>query len=242
MKRIARALVIVCLVGAGPVGGAGDATLAERVDAAVRSYDLRSATVVLSEVRDARASGPSGELDRLHVRASLAVAELIRIEFEEVPRGETQRRRDLGRRIDATAREGLDLVDELPETSERERMRADLVATMIRSDFRAKKYEHRFENAVSRAMELDEDNPRAWVSAAKPYLFAPPDRGKDLTEAIRLLDRALELDPGLESALLLRALAYKEAGDAAAAKADWRAALDCNPQCRPAKEALAVLP
>ena len=80
----------------------------------------------------------------------------------------------------------------------------------------------------------DAGNPRAWVTAAKPLVFAGPKRGGDLDEAVRLLDQALELEPGLESALLLRALVWERRGDQERATADWQAALDTNPQCRPA--------
>jgi tetratricopeptide (TPR) repeat protein len=233
-----RAVVWTLLVAAPFVSGAAEPALATSVEAALRSYDLTAATVALAGVRDARASDQNSDLERLHAVAALGVAELLRIEFEGLPSGQADDRRELGGRIDATAREGLRVVDRLPESSERERMRADLIATMIRSDFRAKKHEHEFNNAVSRALELDEDNPSAWVSAAKPFLFAPPQRGKDLEQALRHLDRALELDPTLESALLLRAVAHRESGDQDAARADWRAALDRNPRCLPAAEAL----
>jgi tetratricopeptide (TPR) repeat protein len=109
---------------------------------------------------------------------------------------------------------------------------------MIRSDFRAKKYEQSFRAAVDRALGLDPGNARAWVSSAKPYLFAEPEHGGDVAEALRRLGRALELDPLLESARLLRAVAYDKSGDPAAAERDWQAALRANPECRPALERL----
>jgi tetratricopeptide (TPR) repeat protein len=166
----------------------------------------------------------------------------LRIEFEEHPKEEGEIRREIGGRVDASAMEGLRVLDSIPESSERERIRADLLATMIRSDFRAKKYEQAFNRAASMALEFDRDNPRAWVTAAKPLIFAPADRGRDLDEAIRHLDRALELDPALESALLLRALAHRELGDDKASETDLRSALDINPRCLPAKRALAGPP
>ena len=60
----------------------------------------------------------------------------------------------------------------------------------------------------------------------------------DLDEAIRLLGEALALKPTLESALLLRALAYERQGQTEASRKDLQAALAANPQCRPARERL----
>ncbi len=239
-----RLTALCALLLLGPtvaVGLAGDADLAEILDRAGRSYDLTEATVALADIRDAQMVGDSAELTVLHLRASLLVAELLRIGFEELPPSEGDRRREFGSRIDAIADEGLDLVGGLPESSERERIRADLIATKIRSDFRAKKYEASFKAGVERALELDPSNARAWVSSAKPFLFAEPEHGGDLNEAVRLLDRALELEPHLETALLLRAEARQQMGDVSGAAADRREALLLNPNCRPAASALALV-
>jgi tetratricopeptide (TPR) repeat protein len=214
--------------------------LETRLEQVQRRYDTEAAVGVLNDVRAARRSGEIRGDDAvgLHVRAALAAAELLRIEYEGTTEAEAAERRTLGQRIDVAADEGLDLVDDLPETSERERLRADLVATKIRSDYRAQKYEDDFSAAVARALELDPDNPRALVSAAKRALFAPPEHGGDPAEAVRLLDRALELDPDLESARLLRALAHEDLGETEAAAADWRRVLESNPDATPAREGL----
>jgi len=243
MTGVRALAVILTLAAVAAAGQPRDLPTLERaLDDAVRSYDASAATVVLSEARVARSSSSSPQLAELHVRAALAVAELLRIEFEELAATETEQRRLLGLRIDAAAEDGLNVLDGLPETSELQRARSDLIATMIRSDFRAKKYEQAFKAAVDRALALDERNPRAWVSSAKPFLFAEPEHGGDVAEALRRLDRALELDPGLESARLLRAVAHEKAGDPAAAERDWQAALRANPQCRPALDRLGSRP
>lgn len=229
---------IVLLAAAAAVSAADVTALRRQLDEAVRRYDTAAATASLSEIRAARAGDPSEELAVLHARASLAVAELLRLDYEQRGEDAAQERRIIGQKIDATAGEGLEVLAELADSSETHRVRADLIATMIRSDFRAKKYEAEFKAAVDRALELDRDNARAWVSAAKPLLFAPPEHGRDVEEAIRDLDRALELDPRLEQALLLRAYAHDQLGEAAAAERDWRAALALNPDSRPALERL----
>jgi tetratricopeptide (TPR) repeat protein len=231
------ALAVLAIAGAGAAADTAP-RLAKELDEAVRTYDLTRATVVLAQARDAVATDPAPDGILLQVRASLAVAELLRIRWEGVPEAETARRRELGSRIDAVAREGLAELDRLPSSSERERLRADLLATLIRSDYRARKHEKDFKGAVAAALELDEGNARAWVSAAKPYLFASPEHGGDLEESRRLLERALQLEPELEPALLLRALANERLGDAEAARADLELALENNPDCTPARDAL----
>lgn len=243
MRGLVLATALSCAVVTTAQGTGDSAGLRRELDNAVRRYDLSAATAALSEIRAARTTHPTSQLAEIQVRASLAVAELLRLEYERVGGGDDAgRRRLLGQRIDATAEEGLGLLDELPETSEHERLRADLIATMIRSDYRAQKYEAEFKSAVARALELEQRNAKAWVSAAKPFLFAPLNRGRDVEEAIRLLDSALKLEPGLESALLLRAYAHDQAGDDAAAERDWRAALKVNPDCKPALERLQQAP
>lgn len=237
-KRLAAA-ILGAAAGLAVTGWASTpGELRSELDAAVRAYDTSASTEVLSRVRSRYRATPTTELAELHARSSLAVAELLRIEMEWLPEGSAAERRTLGQRIDATAKEGLDVVSTLPQSSESWRMRADLIATLIRSDFRAKKHEQGFKDAVAKALELDGGNARAWVTSAKPYLFAPPERGRDLEEAVRRLTRALELQPGLEPALLLRATAFHELGEDGKADADWRAALAANPECRPALRAL----
>lgn len=237
MKLLQSVLMAVATGAAAAAAAAEPAALARDLGRALRTYDAEAATEVLSR---ARIGGGEkvGALLELRVAAGLAVAELLRIEYEETPGGEHEARRILGQRIDAAAEEALGLIGDLPESSERHRKEADLLATMIRSDFRARKYRDRLEAATARALDLDPDNARAWVTAAKPFLFAEAEHGGDLAEALRLLDRALELEPGLEPALLLRALARERRGDHALAAADRRAALAANPDCEPARRAL----
>jgi tetratricopeptide (TPR) repeat protein len=237
-KTLLLAVVGTMAVMAMAVEDYGAAEVTAALDRAERSYDTEAATRALTEARTLYRRQPSTATADLHVRASLLAAELLRIEFEEMPKGERAARRTLGGRIDVTAQEALGLLDTLQESSENERRRADLIATMIRSDYRAKKYRNEFNDAVGRALELDDDNTRAWVAAAKPFLFASPEHGGDLNEAVRLLTEALEVEPELESARLLRAFAYDQLGEPEAAAADWRAALDRNPDCEPARRGL----
>ncbi len=241
MTRL-RAALLAISVAASVAGQSpevrGLAELERALADAGHGYDLAASTGVLSEARLLFRGDPSPGVADLHVRASLQVAELLRIEFEEAGEGAREGRRILGQRIDATAQEALAVLGVQPRSSETARRRADLIATMIRSDFRAQKYRDDFDRAVAQALEQNERNARAWVSKAKPYVFATPEHGGDLAEAVRLLSHALDLEPALESARLLRAEAYERLGDSAAATADWREALARNPRCAPARKRL----
>jgi tetratricopeptide (TPR) repeat protein len=230
----------LALIGAAPPTDLDRVT--GEVARAERRWDGEAAVAALSNARALARSAPGPATAGLQIRAGLLAAELLRVRFEQAAAGPPGERERLGQQIDAFAEEALALVAAQPESSERYRLEADLLATMIRSDFRAKKYEARFNAAVARARELDPRNPRALVAAAKPFLFAPPGRGRDPAQGIELLDRALAIDPRLESALLLRALGREQLGDRAGAEADWRTALGLNPDCAPARESLAGYP
>ena len=228
---------------AGAAAAGEDRAAVERAVArAERTWDAAGAVEALSRARTLHRAAPSPATALLQMRAGLLAAELLRVEFEQAKGAASPDRETLGQRIDASAEEALALLPSLPASSERWRIEADLIATMIRSDFRAKKHEPRLRAAIAEARRLDPGNARALVSEAKPFLFAPPEHGRDLRAGIALLDRGLALDPRLEPALLLRAFARDGLGERAAAEADWRAALALNPDCRPAKEALAASP
>ncbi len=236
MLTIAASLALSLTVAASDAVGA--TALAPELAAARRRWDAEAVAEMVNRARELDGAGVA----ELRVDAGLDLAEILRVEFELTPEDQREARRTLGLRIDVAAQEALALLDGLPVSSERERRRADLIATLIRSDFRARRYRTELEQAINRALELDPDNPRALVTAAKPLVFAPADKGRDLTAAIARLDRALALAPDLESALLLRAEAAARAGDEAAARRDRQRALAANPDCLPAKRALAESP
>lgn len=210
----------------------------ESITAAERTYDLQAARSALDACAlEASATGDEALRENL-ARAALLAAELVRIDFEGLDRSEKKQRRALGESIDAAADVGLETLESLSETSCRQRMRGDLLATKIRSDFRAKKYADEMKAATARALELDPGNAHAMVTLAKPLVFADDRHGRDLDEAIRMLSEALAVDPTLESALLLRALAFERQGNSDAWRDDLKTALAANPNCRPANERL----
>jgi tetratricopeptide (TPR) repeat protein len=236
-----RVLFLATLLAvAAPAGGADpvQGRLERDLEAAARTWDVAAAEAVLTGARELRSGEPSETLATLHARSALLVAELERMAWEQTPRSDREKRARHGRRVDEAAEEGLAVLAVVPKGSTHFRMEADLLGTMIRSDFRAKKYLDRMRTATVRALELDPDNAEALVSQAKPLVFAGPKQGRDLPAARALLDRALELEPGLESALLLRAYAWDLEGNPVRAAADARAALAGNPACAPARQRL----
>ena len=215
--------------------------LTAQVDEAARTYDCAKADDALAAVRASAEASPAPDVSRLHAEAALLCAELRRIDWERLPESNLAKRRPLGEAIDTAAEEGLDALQTLEPASETLRLKADLLAVMIRSDYRAKRYKKDMDAAAAKAVELDPANAKAYVTQAKPYLFAAPNEGGDPNRAVELLTKALDIDPALESARCLRGLAYEKAGQPAQAKADWELALRNNPACRPAREELEAL-
>ena len=231
------ALATLLLLGASAspaaVESQGD-ELRARVNHAQRTYDLDAAVAARDAVRVWAEHTPSDASGRLLGQASLLVAELYRIDFEEAKEAGRPEKRELGKLIDAAAQEGLSALQPVPPDSEVYRMQADLVGTMIRSDFQAQKHHAKMDDLIAKALTADPKNARAYVTASKPFLFAPEHHGKDLAKGIEKLNQALALDPTLESALLLRAFAYEHQGARDRAIVDWKAALAHNPTCKPA--------
>ncbi len=204
-----------------------------RLDEVESQYN---ATLALEFIEQARQEDAAILPDAL-----LVLAELYRIDFESLEESQRSERRAIGSKIDALADEALGIVETLAETSHTQRLTADLLGVKIRSNYQAKKYRKRMERAAEKAIELDPNNAAAYVSAAKPYLFADEDHRGDVPHGMRLLEKALELDPHSEKAQLLLAYADELSGDSDRAEQRYASALEANPNCRPAREALLEL-
>lgn len=233
--------ILMGLVAALTLTSAAVATdlgdIAARVDEAQRSYDVAKAKQLLSEL-DALVDESSSEEAKFGLaQAALLVAELLRLDYEQqdLPPKEL---RLLGREIDDAARIGHEILKSVPSVSEKYRIQADLWGTMIRSDFKGKKYGGEMKDATKMALKMGADNPNAYVTASKRPLFATEKHGGDIQKAIGLLDKALELDPEHERALIFRGIAYEKLENMDGALRDWNRATELNPQSRLAMDNL----
>jgi len=198
---------------------------------AERAYDIDKAKELLGYL-DALVHEHSQEEARFGLaRAALLVAELIRLDYEksDLPPKDL---RLMGREIDDAARIGHEILKSVPDVSEKFRIKADLWGTMIRSDFKGKKYGGEMDSAAKKALKLGPDNPNAYVTASKRPLFATKKQGGDIPKAIALLDKALELDPEHERALIFRGIAREKLDDMEGALRDWNRATELNPNSR----------
>ncbi len=229
-------IIAICVLLAAEAGD-----LEARLTAAARAYDMAAAQALVEEARKEVARDPSASNRLLLGRALLLVAELARIDFEELSddAGRSERRA-LANRIDAAAREGMQVADALGEISEAHRLRADFYGVMIRTKYQGKKYRNRMESNAARAMELDPKNANAYVSVARPFLFATPRQGGDLDKAFALLSKAVELDPDLEAARMLLAVAYEKRGEMEKADAEWEKILAANPKAIRSRKTLEI--
>jgi tetratricopeptide (TPR) repeat protein len=234
MRRLVSTLLLVNLLG--QTGALLE--LREALDAARAHYDVAAAEAIWETLRAPDPAKTGGDSTRLRAEAALLIAELHRIDWERLPESDIAERRPLGNQIDEAAQDGLDALANVAQDSDYYRLKADLLAVMIRSDFRAKKYRKEMEEAAAKAIELDPNNAKAYVSRAKPFVFARANEGGDPRKAIELLTRSLDVDPNLETARCLRGLAYKLAGEPERAREDWETALKRNPSCRPARDEL----
>ncbi len=211
----------------------GQSVLAQtgvELEQAARTYDRAAAEALL----------PATAQDNdLAARTRLLCAELYRIEFEQLPESAVKERREIGKTIDVHAEAGMLLLESLPDTTEKFRIRADLVGTMIRSNYRAGKMKGEMKASVDEALRLDAANAKAIVSQAKMLIFNPSASDSELREGEALVRRALEIDPALEQARLLQAHALERLGERDKAVAIWEACLQANPACTPARKALA---
>lgn len=237
MSRVAR-FTIYCILSCSISGIAETlSNLDGQSVAARRAYDLVATESAYDSVMTYAIENPSEDSNRSLAYAALYLSELRRIVFEE-DAVEPAKRRALGKAIDNSAKIGHAALDTLPDTSEKFRIRADLYALMIRTNYQGKKYGKKMEAAQKKALELAPDNPNAHVTASKRLLFATERRGGNLKGALIHLNRACELDATNEMAILLRGIAHEKLGDYEAAKKEWYRVLELNPSSRPATDNL----
>lgn len=231
------AVFAVCLIVCG-----GMEEWRGRMETAQKSYDIGAAEAVMGEIRTALGTDANPELRLLFARSLLLTAELCRTDFEVLSENgvDKDKRRALGDKIDALAKEGMDAAAALGEVSEHYRIRSDFYGLMIRSKYQGKKYRNKLESSSAKALELDPKNPYAYVSVSRPYLFAGPHQGGDLKKAMELLNKAIELKPDYEAALQLRAVGYEKLGEKAKSDEEWGKILAKHPEASRARKTLEI--
>jgi tetratricopeptide (TPR) repeat protein len=227
-------LLLICVLA---VAMAKSNELDNQIAKAKFEFDRERAEALLPELEDALTADAPEEAVLRYADAALLVAELRRGDYEK---GELEKkeRRELGKDIDKVAKSAIKALEKLPDSSERYRLNADLLAVMIRSKFRGMKYQPKLEKALDKALELDENNANAWVSLARRPLFAKPSQGGDTSQALEYLEKALAANPNHVQALLFRGAAHYKLGDETSAQVDWDRALSLNPNTAGARERL----
>ena len=212
--------------------------LDDRVAKARVDYDLEGAEKLYEEAKVLVLDSPSAETNLTLGKAALLLAEFRRYEYEKHTELLARDRRRIGRTVDDAARVGHDALNTLENSSEKFRMKADLWALMIRSKYQGQKYVQEMEKAEKRALAMDPNNANAHVTASKMPLFATKKRGGDIALALDHLNRALEVDPNHEVALVFRGIAYDKLDQRDRGVAELRRALEINPNSRFAKDTL----
>jgi tetratricopeptide (TPR) repeat protein len=211
--------------------------LRKRAELVQREYDLPLAEALMGELQLFVKENPGDEPRMTLARVALLVAELRRMEYETTDI-DPREKRLLGRTIDEAARIGHEALDKAPNISEKWRIKADLLGTMIRSKYKGNKYGGEMDKATEKALELDPESASAIVTGSKRGLFAKPEQGGDIPAALEMLNRALHIDPDHERALIFRGIAYEKLGNDDLAEEDWKRVLELNPHSRLAKENL----
>ena len=221
---------------------AGTGDWQARMDAAQKDYDVTAAQAVADELRKEAGPQATPEMRLLFLKSLLLTVEQIRVQYETMQQDGADRgdRRVLADKMDALAEEGLKVADGLGEVSEAYRIRADFYALKIRSKYQGKKYRNKMENSAEKALQLDPKNAFAYVSVARPYLFAGPLQGGDVKKAMGLLDKALALDPNLLSARMMRAVGYAKQDDKARCEAEWAKIVAENPKTAQSKKTMEI--
>ena len=211
--------------------------LQERFAEAQYTFDQTLAKDLLPQYEQLAQSTDSDSAWLDYAALALLVAELIRGDYEHLSVAKKEKR-ELGRDIDRVANSALKVLAALPDSSERYRLEADLLGAMIRSKFKGMKYQERLEQAIAKALELDNNNADAWVSNAKRPLFAAEKHGGEPALALKFLNRALEIHPEHVRALLFRGVAHTKLGESTLAEEDWALAIKLNPNVAGAQERL----
>lgn len=195
---------------------------------AEKTYNLGLArTLVESQSAAIDVSTPTPHR-QVYAASLLLRAQLAAIAYTHTDQALVEDRNALKAEVAQAAQECLAQLEPLPNSPEALRMRSDAYAYLAEvKDLSQEEYQQ-WRAAADSARKMDQANPRAHVAAAR-YSLAADDPATALEET-RL---ALNLNPVLESAMMVRALALDAAGRGDEAFAAWKQLRAQNPAAPP---------
>ena len=213
-------LMVLCCIARSPELS----ELTRQFGQAEKQYDLAQARTLVEVQRST--VDRSTPLPHLQVYAAslLLRAHLAELGSEQIPESDSAEREALRREAFESAQESLARLGGMPETPEIVRMRADCYAVLAKCAPLTDTQQAEWTAAVTRALDIGGSNPRVHVAAARLALYQEKPE-----EALEHVERALVLNPVLESAMLLRAKSHELAGRPDEARAAWQRLLTHNP-------------
>jgi tetratricopeptide (TPR) repeat protein len=103
--------------------------------------------------------------------------------------------------------------------------------------FAGPKFGPKLKEENTKAMALDDKNPRVWASLGRQYLLAPKMFGGDTPKAIESFQRSLTIDPAQDETWVWLCKALQKQGDKVKAREAVQRALTLNPESPFAKAA-----
>jgi len=214
--------------------------LKAEIERAGTHYDLDAALDLIPALQY-RMNVENGETQTefrwMLAETAVMAATMLRYEYEKPDKSNPEKRR-LGREIDDVAAIGFNALGGLPDESEKHRMTADLLTMKMRTKFKGNKHHDEMEEQINKALVRDPENPKALLAQSRRKLFADVEHGGDFPAGLKIINKAIELDPTDESAYILRGAAFEREEMKAEAIADFERALEINPHATPAQEAL----
>jgi len=229
------ALVFVGLGGPAFVR-AGDDALSAAVEAARKARNetqLHSLQAQLEQYSAKNANDAAGFFELAAVHAYLADA----CEMRDDKKGA---RTAVDKAIDAVQR-AIQLND---KSADAHSLLADLYGRKIslgNAMFAGPKFGPKVKEENSKAMALDDKNPRVWASLGRQYLMAPKMFGGDVSKAVESLQKSLAIDPSQDETWVWLAKAFAKQGNKAKAHEAIQHALQLNPDSRWVKSSAASL-
>jgi tetratricopeptide (TPR) repeat protein len=143
---------------------------------------------------------------------------------------EIKDRRAAGEAAEAGIRAAQRAAELAPDSAEYHRIYGTLCGQVIPANvLLGLKYGRCAMDEVNKAIELDPKSSMAWVSRAVGYYYLPPSFGGGLEEALKSVQKAVELDGGNAEAHLWLGLTLRKLNRNAEARKAFEKALSLNP-------------